>query len=317
MKKQETILVLDFGGQYKELIARRIREMNVFSVIMPSTTPIKKIKELHPIGIIFTGGPHSVCGENAPACDSAIFDLSIPILGICYGMQFMAHALGGKVQPCKTSEYGVSQIKTKSASKLFQGLLKTESALMSHTDAVTTLPKGFITTSSSKDCAIASMENASKNLYAVQFHPEVIHTKNGKTFLKNFVFLICGATGTYNLKDYLSNQMKQIREKVGNKTVLLGLSGGVDSSVVAALISKAIPNQLVCIYVDHGLMREKESEQIEGYFKNTSLKFVRVNAQKQFLGQLKGVTSPEKKRKIIGREFIEGFQKRSKKTQSL
>ena len=289
----QTVLVLDFGGQYKELIARRIREMHVLSIIKSGDMPVDEIKKINPIGIVLTGGPNSVYGADAPTCDKALFELGIPILGICYGMQLMAYKLGGEVVSCNVSEYGKIDTEITDDCVLFNGLDKKQIALMSHTDYV--------------------KANDAKKLYAVQFHPEVQHTENGKEMLKNFVYGVCGATGDYTMEGYIEEQIKLVRETVGDETVILGLSGGVDSSVVAALLSKAIGSQLVCIFVDHGLMRKNEGDDVEAAFKPFDLRFIRVNAKDRFLEKLKGVTDPETKRKIIGAEFIKVFEDESKK----
>ncbi len=309
----QTILVLDFGGQYKELIARRIREKHVYAIIEPCTISVERIKEIAPIGIIFTGGPYSVYAPDSPKCDPAILNLGIPVLGICYGMQILAHMLGGTVRSCEVSEYGKIETNLDLSSPLFSGLIASETTLMSHTDYVAELPKGCKTVAKTRDCSCAAFENTEKQFYAVQFHPEVQHTPKGKEMLKNFVFNVCGAKGDYNMDDYIKRQIAEIREKVGDKRVLLGLSGGVDSSVVAALISKAIPGQLICIYVDHGLMRKNESEEIDRVFSKMDLNFVHVDAEARFLEKLKGVTDPEEKRKIIGKEFVSVFEDESKK----
>lgn len=309
----QTILVLDFGGQYKELIARRVREMNVLSIIKPGDMPIEEIKQMNPIGIILTGGPNSVYAENAPTCRKELFEIGIPILGICYGMQLMAYKLGGEVIPCKVSEYGKIDVTVDTSEALFKGLAEKQIALMSHTDYVAELPSGFKCTAKTKDCPTASMANDGKKLYAVQFHPEVEHTPNGKTMLHNFVYDVCGATGDYTMEGYIEEQIAKVKAQVGNETVILGLSGGVDSSVVAALLSKAIGNQLVCIFVDHGLMRKNEGDEVEAAFKDFDLRFIRANAKDRFLSKLSGVTDPETKRKIIGAEFINVFQDEAKK----
>ena len=313
MKKQQTVLVLDFGGQYKELICRRVREMHVYSVIEPASVSIEKIKEINPIGIIFTGGPNSVYEETSPKCDDGVFSLGVPILGICYGMQYMAYKLGGEVVSCDVSEYGNTETFVSKKAVLFKGLEEKQITLMSHTDYVKKVPDGFTVTSHTNDCPTSSMEDVKRNFYAVQFHPEVQRTKKGKAMLKNFVFNVCGAKGNYSMDDYIAEQVKEIRAKVGDKKVLLGLSGGVDSSVAAALISKAVPDKLICLYVDHGFMRKNESDQVENAFKDMPLHFVRVDAKDRFLSKLKGVTEPEKKRKIIGAEFISVFNDESKK----
>ncbi|HPD02870.1 MAG TPA: glutamine-hydrolyzing GMP synthase [Eubacteriales bacterium] len=309
----ELILVLDFGGQYKELIARTVRGLNVYSEIKPGSLSAEKIKKLSPKGIILTGGPDSVYRDNAPKCDAEIFRLGIPILGICYGMQLICYSLGGKVEPCVVSEYGRISINFDTDAELFWGIRKTSSALMSHTDQVIKLPKGFVGTAETPDCKYAAAENRTEKLYAVQFHPEVEHTDDGEQIIRNFLYNICGVSGDYRLDDYLNTQIKSIRSKVGNERVLLGLSGGVDSSVCAALLSKAIPNRLTCIFVDHGFMRQNEGDEIEKVFFGKKLHFIRVNAQDRFLDKLKGVTDPEKKRKIIGAEFAKVFEEEAAK----
>lgn len=312
--ENQLILVLDFGGQYKQLIARRVRESGVYSTIEPCTLPIEKIKELAPIGIILTGGPDSVYAENAPKCDPELFNLGIPILGICYGMQIMSYLIGGEVTPCTVSEYGQIEVSIDSDSALFEGLSDKEIALMSHTDRVTMLPEGFVRTAHSADCETAAMENKEKKLYAVQFHPEVEHTPNGKKLLHNFIYKVCLAKGDYTMSDFIEKQVEAVRAQVGEgERVLLALSGGVDSSVCAALLSKAIPGRLVCIFVDHGLMRKNEGDQIEAVFSKRQLVFHRVNAEKRFLDKLAGVTDPETKRKIIGAEFVQVFEEEAKK----
>ncbi len=313
MVHKQSVVVMDFGGQYKELIARRIRELHVHSVILPCSAPIDKIREISPVGIVFTGGPNSVYKDGAPACSAEVFRLGIPILGICYGMQFMAHALGGKVSPCETSEYGKTEVIPENSCVLFRNLGKKEIALMSHTDYVSRLPEGFSPAAHTKNCPIAAFEDTERKFYGVQFHPEVQHTPNGKKILKNFLFNVCGAEGDYNMNDYIENEVAAIREQVGDKKVLLGLSGGVDSSVAAALISRAVPHQLVCIYVDHGFMRKGESAEIEKVFSGMDLNFVRVDAAERFLKKLAGVTAPEEKRKIIGAEFVNVFREEAAK----
>ncbi len=313
MDHNETVVVLDFGGQYKELIARRVREMHVHSQILPCTAPIEKIEEINPIGIIFTGGPNSVYDPASPKCDKRIFELGIPILGICYGMQFMAYALGGEVSSCPVSEYGQIETNLENSCALFRNLDQKEIALMSHTDYVSRLPEGFQPAAHTENCPIAAFEYPEKKFYGVQFHPEVQHTPKGKKIIKNFVYNVCGAEGLYNMDDYIEQQVKAIRKQVGDKKILLGLSGGVDSSVCAALISKAVPNQLICIYVDHGFMRKNESEEIDAVFSKMDLNFVHVDASERFLTKLAGVTDPEQKRKIIGAEFVNVFQNEAKK----
>lgn len=304
--KNQTVLVMDFGGQYKELIARMVRRMHVYSVVEPASMPVEKIKELNPIGIIFTGGPNSVYLENSPKCDNALFDLGIPVLGICYGMQYIAHSFGGKVEPGTVREYGRTNVHI-GHSALFDGLEKDEIMLMSHTDYVSAVPDGFATTATTDDCPCVAIENSEKRIYGVQFHPEVERSIHGEKVLENFVLNICKATRDYSLDDYIDSQIKLIREQVGDKKVLLGLSGGVDSSVVAALISKAIPDQLLCVYVDHGFMRKDETKQIKEAFAPLPLKLEVVDASQKFLSKIAGVTDPERKRKIIGEEFVKTF----------
>lgn len=304
--KNQTILVMDFGGQYKELIARTVRRMHVYSVVEPASTPIEKIKEIDPIGIIFTGGPNSVYLDDSPKCDNALFDLGIPVLGICYGMQYIAHSFGGKVEAGKVREYGPTNVHI-GTSAIFNGLDKDEIMLMSHTDYVSRVPDGFVTTATTDDCPCVAIENSARRIYGVQFHPEVERSIHGEKVLENFVINVCKATRDYSLDDYIDTQIKLIREKVGDKKVLLGLSGGVDSSVVAALISKAIPDQLLCVYVDHGFMRKDETKQIKETFAPLPLKLQVVDASQNFLSKIAGVTDPERKRKIIGEEFVKTF----------
>lgn len=304
--KNQTILVMDFGGQYKELIARTVRRMHVYSVVEPASTPIEKIKEIDPIGIIFTGGPNSVYLDDSPKCDNALFDLGIPVLGICYGMQYIAHSFGGKVEAGNVREYGPTNVHI-GTSAIFDGLEKDEIMLMSHTDYVSRVPDGFTTTATTDDCPCVAIENSARRIYGVQFHPEVERSIHGEKVLENFVINVCKATRDYSLDDYIDTQIKLIREKVGDKKVLLGLSGGVDSSVVAALISKAIPDQLLCVYVDHGFMRKDETKQIKEAFAPLPLKLQVVDASKNFLSKIAGVTDPERKRKIIGEEFVKTF----------
>lgn len=312
--ENQLILVLDFGGQYKQLIARRVREWGVYSAIEPCTLSIEKIKELSPIGIILTGGPDSVYAENSPKCDPELFKLGIPILGICYGMQIMSYLIGGQVTPCNVSEYGQTDVELDLSSGLFEGLNIKEKALMSHTDRVSKLPLGFEKIASTSDCEFAAMQNTERKLYGIQFHPEVEHTPCGKKLLYNFIYNICLAKGDYTMKDFIEKQVEAVKALVGDdEKVLLALSGGVDSSVCAALLSKAIPGRLFCIFVDHGLMRKDEGDQIEAVFSKRDLVFVRVNAEERFLKKLEGVTDPERKRKIIGAEFIQVFEDEAKK----
>ena len=309
----QTILVLDFGGQYKELIARRVRECDVYSVIKPGNMSVEQIKQMNPIGIILTGGPMSVYKDDSPKCDPALFEIGIPILGICYGVQLMCFTLGGEVNPAPVSEYGLITTEIIGESKVFSGLENTQVTLMSHTDKIISLPDGFESIARTSDCEYAAIQNTERKLYGFQFHPEVENTKNGKQMLKNFIYNVCNAVGDFTMADYETEQIKLIREKVGNERVLLGLSGGVDSAVCAALISKAIPDQLVCVFVDHGFMRKDEGDQIEAVFSKMKLKFIRVNAEDKFLSALKGVSEPERKRKIIGKMFIDVFNEEASK----
>jgi GMP synthase (glutamine-hydrolysing) len=277
----QTIVILDFGGQYKELIARRVRECAVYSVIKHYTASVEEIKALHPIGIIFTGGPQSVYADGAPSCSREIFELGIPILGICYGAHLIAHMLGGAVGSCEKSEYGTLNATLEGESALLGGLDGVQKVLMSHTDRVKRLPEGFHITAHTDLCPVAAYENAEKGIFAVQFHPEVENTVNGLKIIHTFLYDICHATGDYNMDDYLNRQIALVRERVGEKRVLLGLSGGVDSSVCAALLSEAIGKQLICVYIDHGFMRKNETEEIERYLKSarsTSCMWTRANA---------------------------------------
>lgn len=314
---KEKILVLDFGGQYKQLIARRVRELGVLSEIIPGDTDIQKIKEQSPVGLILTGGPNSVYDPASPKCGAEVFKSGIPVLGICYGMQLMTHVLGGTVTEGETGEYGQTGMTVEGDSPLYGGLPRLQTVLMSHKDRVTAAPAGFTVTSRTENCPIASMEDASRKLYAVQFHPEVNDTLNGRDILSRFIYRVCGARGGYNMADYEKEAIAAIREQVGSGRVVLGLSGGVDSAVCAALIAKAVPGQLHCIFVDHGLMRKNEGDEVEAAFSGRDLDFIRVNAEDIFLSALRGVTDPETKRKIIGREFVRVFERESQKLGSV
>ena len=309
----QTILVLDFGGQYKELIARRVRECNVLSLIKPGNLPIEEIRALNPIGIIFTGGPNSVYEEGAPRCNPELFSLGIPVLGICYGLQLMCYTLHGDVQPAALREYGTTEVTVDPASALFAGLDAHQATLMSHTDQVVGLPAGFVSIAHSDNCPNAAIANPARKLYGVQFHPEVEHTAHGTEILRNFLYNVCGAAGDYTMDDFIETQVQAIRARVGEGRILLGLSGGVDSSVCAALLSKAVPGQLFCVFVDHGLLRKNEGDEVEAAFAGRDLHFIRVNAQERFLSKLAGVTDPETKRKIIGAEFIAVFEEEARK----
>lgn len=312
--KNETVLVLDFGGQYKELIASRVRQLSVYSEIKPGNISAEEVRKIAPIGLILTGGPKSVYAPDAPKCDSGIFSLGIPVLGICYGMQLMCHTLGGNVTPgTGGGEYGRIRTKLQTGNAIFEGLPESAMTLMSHGDMVKDLPEGFVRVASTARCKNAACVCHERGLYAVQFHPEVRHTDKGTEVLRNFLFNVCKAKGDYNIDDYLDYAASEIRKKVGDGKVLLALSGGVDSSVCAALIERAVPGKLTCVFVDHGLMRKNEGDSIEEIFGKRQLHFIRVNASERFLGKLKGVTEPEKKRKLIGNEFVEVFQEEAKK----
>ena len=310
----ELILIIDFGGQYNQLIARRVREKNVYSEVHPCTISIEKIRELNPKGIIFTGGPASIYEEAAPKCVEEVFSLGIPILGICYGMQFMSHTLGGCVKRALKREYGQMEASLDTSSKLFAGLDEKNICLMSHTDYVDVLPEGFKTIASTDTCKIAAMENVDKNFYAVQFHPEVNHTNNGDKIIENFVINICGCKGEWKMDTFATRTIEKIKEKVGEGKAVCALSGGVDSSVAAVLMSKAIGKNLTCIFVDHGLLRKNEVEEVEEIFtRQFDVNFIKVDARERFLNRLAGITNPEQKRKIIGEEFIRVFEEEGKK----
>ena len=309
----ETVIVLDFGGQYNQLIARRVRECNVYCEIMPYKSDIDAIKAKNPVGIIFTGGPNSVYEEDSPKYNNEIYNLGVPILGICYGSQLIAYSLGGKVEQAPTREYGKMPIKLEK-SLLFDGIEDETVCWMSHTDYISKLPEGFKVTAHSADCPVAAMANDEKKLYAMQFHPEVQHTKEGKQMLHNFLFDICNCTGNWEMSSFVTTTIQSLKEKIGDKKVLCGLSGGVDSSVAALLVHKAVGKQLTCIFVDHGMLRKDEGDQVEKVFKEQfDMNLIRVNAQERFLSKLAGVSEPEKKRKIIGEEFIRVFEEEARK----
>ncbi len=305
----EKILVLDFGGQYNQLIARRVRDNNVYAEIKPYTVSIDEIKEADYKGIIFTGGPNSVYDMNSPHYDKEILNLGIPVLGICYGCQLISWMCDGKVENATTSEYGkIEMTVTKNDSLIFKNVPTDSVVWMSHTDYISQAPKCFEITAHSADCPCAAMENVEKNIYAVQFHPEVTHTQFGKDILKNFLFEVCKCAGNWQMEGFIENTVAALKKKIGDKKVVLGLSGGVDSSVAAALLSKAVGKQLTCVFVDQGLMRKDEGDFVEQTFtKLFDMNFVRVNCGEEFVSKLKGITDPEKKRKIIGREFYNVF----------
>ena len=314
--KKELILVLDFGGQYNQLIARRVRECNVYCEVHPYNLSIEKIREMNPKGIIFTGGPNSVYGENSPLCDKEIFNIGIPVLGICYGSQLMAHVLGGSVATAPVSEYGKTEVSVDAKSKIFEGVQDKTICWMSHTDYIEKAPEDFNIVGSTPVCPVAAMECVEKNLYAVQFHPEVMHTKEGTKMLSNFVYNICNCAGDWTMDSFVEKSIEEIRERIGNGKALCALSGGVDSSVAAVLLSKAIGKQLTCVFVDHGLLRKDEGDEVEAIFGpegHYDLNFIRVNAQDRFYEALAGVEDPERKRKIIGEEFIRVFEEEAKK----
>ncbi|MBQ9265282.1 MAG: glutamine-hydrolyzing GMP synthase [Clostridia bacterium] len=311
---KDTILILNFGGQYTQLIARRVRQHHVYSQVIPYSASLEEIKSYEPRGIIFSGGPSSVLDADAPRCASGIFELGIPVLGICYGMQLMGHLLGGRVEAADKREYGLVNVKMNHLCSLFADTDARNACWMSHTYQVTALPDGFETVASSDSCPIAAMANREKRLYGVQFHPEVTHTQNGMSMLKRFLFDVCGCAGDWEMGSYAQQQIGAIREAVGKDTVLLGLSGGVDSAVAAALLSKAIGDQLTCVFVDHGFLRKDEFEQVRDVFTHTfKTRLIAVDARAHFMDRLRGVADPETKRKIIGREFVEVFKEESRK----
>ena len=313
---QEKIVILDFGGQYNQLIARRVRECHVYCELMPYATRLEDICALHPIGIIFTGGPNSVYEDGAPHIDPAIFTLGIPILGICYGCQLIAQQLGGRVSAARCDvarEYGKTPTHFDTACRLFHDLPTTGISWMSHGDYIAEMPDGFTVAAYSAACPTVAICDETRGFYGVQFHPEVAHTANGDVMIRNFLYEICGATGNWSMGSYKDIAIASIREKVGNGKVLLALSGGVDSSVCAALLAEAVGRQLTCVFVDHGLLRKDEGDEVEAAFSKWDVQLIRVNAQERFLSRLAGVTEPEEKRKRIGEIFIRVFEEEGKK----
>ncbi|MFL0194091.1 glutamine-hydrolyzing GMP synthase [Clostridium sp. WILCCON 0269] len=312
--ERELVIVVDFGGQYNQLIARRVRENNVYCEIVPYTCSIDKIKEKNPKGIIFTGGPNSVYDKSSPKISADIFKMGVPILGICYGHQLICSSLGGKVETAQIREYGKTDIVLNNSSDLFSGIDKNESCWMSHTDFVSQPPDEFKIIAKSGEAPVAAVENIEKKIYGVQFHPEVQHTPFGKKMLSNFLFNICNLKGDWSMSSFVDEKIKSIKEEVGDKKVICAMSGGVDSSVAAMIVHKAIGKQLTCIFVDHGLLRKNEGDQVENVFKKQfNMNFIRINAEERFLQKLKGVSDPERKRKIIGEEFIRVFEEEAKK----
>lgn len=311
---RDLVLVIDFGGQYNQLIARRVREFGVYCEIVPYNYGIEKIKDKNPKGIIFTGGPNSVYGEDTPQIEKEVFELGVPVLGICYGQQLMSHLLGGRVDTAPVREYGKSHVNLDNSSKLFKGIEKEEVCWMSHTDYVAEAPAGFKIIAHTDVCPVAAIANEEKKLYGVQFHPEVEHTPFGKDMLRNFVLNICDLEPSWSMASFAEEKIAEIKRVVGDKKLICALSGGVDSSVAAVLVHKAVGKQLTCIFVDHGLLRKDEGDQVEKIFREGfDMNLIRVNAQDRFLGKLAGVSDPERKRKIIGEEFIRVFEEESKK----
>ena len=318
--RHETVIVLDFGGQYNQLIARRVRECNVYCEVKPYTTPLSELKAMQPIGIIFTGGPNSVYLEESPHVDPEIFTWGVPILGICYGCQLMAHTLGGLVteaQDDSAREYGKTETFYDTGCPLFRGLPASGISWMSHSDYMARVPEGFALVAHSNACPNVAIADVERGFYGVQFHPEVNHTEHGLDMLRNFLYEVCHAQGDWTMGDYCRTAIAAVREKVGSGRVLLALSGGVDSSVAAALVAEAVGSQLTCVFVDHGLMRKNEGDEVEAAFSKWNINFIRVDAEERFLSKLAGVSEPEAKRHIIGEEFIRVFEEEGKKIGSV
>ena len=314
--KEEKIIVIDFGGQYNQLVARRVRECNVYCEIYSYRTNLQQIKDMNPKGIILTGGPNSCYEEGAPTYTKELFELGIPVLGLCYGAQLMQHVLGGTVEKAPVREYGKTETFVDNGSDLFHNVSEKTIVWMSHFDYISKPAPGFKIVAHTADCPVAAAENAEKKLYAIQFHPEVLHTQEGTKMLENFVLKVCGCKADWKMDAFVENTIEEIRNKVGDGKVLLALSGGVDSSVAAGLLSRAIGKQLTCVFVDHGLLRKDEGDEVENVFGPNGqfdLNFIRVNAQERYYSKLAGVTEPEAKRKIIGEEFIRVFEEEAKK----
>lgn len=320
MKKHETVVIIDFGGQYNQLIARRVRECKVYCEVKSWKTPLSEIKAMNPVGIIFTGGPNSVYEEGAPGVDPEIFSWGIPILGICYGCQLMAHSLGGRVTAAASDtarEYGKTETMYETNVSIFSGLPKKGISWMSHGDYMEKIPEGFSLVAHSAACPNVAIADEKRGFYGVQFHPEVEHTQNGDYMIRNFLYRVCRVKGDWTMGNYCKDMIEAVRTKVGSGKVVLALSGGVDSSVAAALVAEAVGNQLTCVFVDHGLMRKDEGDEVEDAFGKWDINFVRVNAEDRFLARLKGLTDPEDKRKAIGEEFIRVFEEEGRRIGSV